>query len=57
MLEDNKKYRVVIMGIKVENILYFIFYFELRIVGKHRKDVGGHGKGCKLFFKKSQISK
>jgi hypothetical protein len=48
MSEDTKKYRGNIVGIKVENILYFIYIFELKVIGKRgRKDIKGHWKGPK----------
>jgi hypothetical protein len=31
-------------------IFYILYFFELRIVGKHRKDVGGHLKGPHIYF-------
>jgi hypothetical protein len=51
MSKDTKKYIGDIIGIKVENILYFIYIFEPRVIGKHgRKDIGGCWKGPKILF-------
>jgi hypothetical protein len=49
MPKDIKKYIRDIIGTKVENIKYFIFYifFKPRVVINGRKDLRGYSKGVK----------
>ncbi len=44
ILEDIEKYIGDVVGFKVENILY-LYIYKPRIIGKHRKDIGGQWKG------------
>jgi hypothetical protein len=59
MSKDTKKYIGNVVGIKVQNILYFIYIFELNVIGKDgRKDVRGHWKGPKkITFEAMRVAK
>jgi hypothetical protein len=58
MSKETKKYIGNVVGIKVESILYYIYIFELKVIGKcGRKDVEDIEMAQKITFEAMRVAK